>query len=455
MSHADKPLNTISDAERNDIAEGVGTMTRRRFLAALAAVGASPFMATIGCSSMHRGFEKLSETAIPTTNQVMGGSTLIRTNDGGYFAVIRCMSDVDFCWFDAQGKPLRTIKQDIGSRIYGVMQTRDSSFYVAGRGCADRSVWGLPKDLPDEELWSFPYLQKLDANGELQPFRINIPYQQVRHAIIRQILDVDDGIVLIGGKAIEKPNEIPDKPFARDVPIEAAWITRIHADGSIAWEYLITEDDNSYVWVDGESNFVLPPVLDVNGNITAFFSVTAFTRDKNGKYDYHLPLNHGPRRILAVKLDQSGKEIARNSFLDNTALCMAYRSGKYSLITGHHSSCFTLDDKLQKIKDTPLQGMSDFVPYLALPATQPDELLLFGDNSPPGSDGPHAALASMDASGRVSHLMPLGRGTNAYGMVPGHGSDEVTILYTPSTGVGPMSVAASSGMVLARYRMVM
>jgi hypothetical protein len=449
MSNTDKPQNAHSDAELNEIAAGAGTMTRRRFLMVLAAVGASPLLTTMGCTSMHHGFENLSKTLIPTTDQVMRGHVLIRTNDGGYFAAFVCMSDMDFCWFDAQGNLIMTTKQSAWSEPWCALQTKDGSIFVAGNKCTDRNVWGLSKEVPDKDLRDWPYLQKIDANGNALPYSIHIPYKESRACSINQLLEVEDGMIFIGSKFFITPKEIPGKPLAEYVPIAAPWIFKVLSDGTIAWEHVITDDKGDYVTVFTWDEVAELPIVDAKGNITVIFKGRVLVENAAGLYGLAMPINDTPFRIVVVKLDPSGKILAKNRFLDNTPLCAAYHAGQIRLLTSKGFTVYSLDDQLQVIEQHSMTRVDKFIPYVSAPGIRADELILYGDDG-----GAHAALTTMDKTGKVGPLMQLGRGTTLRGMVAGDAPGEVAILYTPSAGIPPFQHVANSGMVFARYRQV-
>jgi hypothetical protein len=449
MRDIDKPQNPHFDAEMNEVAIGANSMTRRRFLTVLAAVGASPFMTTIGCSSVHHGFAKLSETDIPTTNQVMMGGALIHTNDGGYFAAFVCMSDLDFCWFDGQGNLVREIKQNLGPWPLCALQTKDGSIFVAGRGCTNRSVWGLPKELPDEKLRNWPYLQKMDATGKALPYNIQIPYKELWACSINQLLEVEDGVIFIGSKFILTPKEIPGKPLNKDVRVASPWIFKVLSDGAIAWQYVMTVDQGDYITVEPLDGVAEPPIVDAQGNITVIFKGREFVKETSGSYGVPIPINDMPFRTIAVKIDPSGNVLANTRIFNSTPLCIAYKAGQYSLLTATTKSftVYKMDEQLKVIEQFPVTGGGEFVPYYAVPGVMDNELILYGDEG-----GAHATLASMDKEGKISSLMHLGSGSTLRGMAAGNSPGEVAILYTPSAGIPPFQRVASSGMVFARYR---
>lgn len=438
------PKNVSSTSE-----SAKSNMTRRKFLGALATVGVAPLLAA-NFSLKPNHFKKLSQIDIETTDQVMGRMCLIQTHDGGYFLSYQCMSNMGLYKFSAEGKQEWSQILALAPRIKSAFQARDGSLFVLGKKSTPAlasAVWGVPQDTPAKETSRYPFLLHMDASGRELPFRVRAPYKTFRGTTIQNMMEAEDGFIFFGSKTATL-SEIPGKPLGEWRDVKAPWIFKLDASMRLVWEFNLTSDSNEYVYLKLGQDIDRQPILDEEENLV----LSIFVYDLviiDGVYDTgYTRENHS--RLVVMKLDKNGKEIARNSFPNSDTFLLAPIESGYVLAI--ENKLVTLDHDLVMRSELEIRNQGNFSPFSALPSSREGSFTLFGIESSPSSDVPSAALASMDEKGYINILKTFGRGSGYGDMAPGRTLDEVAILYLPSSGFGIFTGIASSGVALSHYQ---
>ena len=405
-----------------------------------------------------KGYSKQFEFTYGNAEHPVDIHSVVKANDGGYVITVNgSFSNVIKVNKDGILQWEQILKgNDKGSSMDGndIVAYGNDGFLLVGETDSHDLLghaWDEKESKRNTVRYEFsPYaalLSKIQTDGTIAWQKTYAGLQaRANNNSAHYVLPVKDGFIIFGVKTLLLPESpLLGKWNHATVP----WIFKVNMNGEIQWEREFQKIDDKLVKV-GISTVFSKPCIDAEENIffAFLFSDIGLDADETGRMILD-PFGQGMNeRILMMKIDGAGKEIARYQLpkgFESTSIPVLlpseagfdvfvtaqYDETKRTYIGFYH---YRLDDQLKQIAQQYV-AEEKFRPIAAL-ADGDKGFHLFGNSVAPGHDDGEgrAELVYMRTDGTLQHEMTFSRGAQPIGIVDGHGLNEVVIYYNLGDG---------------------
>ncbi|WP_316681567.1 hypothetical protein [Ralstonia flaminis] len=393
-------------------------------------------------------YKKVSETTCATNGRLLSGAELIKTVDSGYALSVHTQIDAELIKITGTGQPgWRSVWEKPGFQqvAQGLSQLNNGSYLLLGRsdfpGQAEET-WGDSIESHSLTRISYPLILPFNKDGGQGAYRIHSAPKGIGRAHLSRAIQVGDGVVFFGLKRV---------PLSEDRGGNySPWIFKINSAGAMVWEYLIQSDGDELIKdVNEVYGSFSKPVVDGGGNIIVATQVARLREIKGVGRKGSTELAGENPRLLVVKLNSDGNEIARYRDYQSGGGILALNSNEIHVFASagvaNQSRVVhvVLSRELRVIRESGI-AIGDFYPRAVVTNSRSGGFHMFGVAKDAWGGGGSATLVYVDAKGAIKSKTSLGRGTWPSDMVEGTELGEVAVIYTRSE--------KNSGIFFSRYK---